>query len=73
MAWQDVWEQWGLIEADLHSEYGIDVEEPGLLKARTFRWLVARIRGLLSADTRLARHFAPDDDKQGVSGGAETG
>lgn len=38
------------------------MEEPGLLRARTFRWLVIRVRGLLAADTRLARHFAPDED-----------
>lgn len=38
------------------------MEEPGLLRARTFRWLVTRIRGLLAADTRLHRHFAPDED-----------
>lgn len=38
------------------------MEEPGLLRARTFRWLLARVRGLLAADTRLARHFAPDED-----------
>jgi hypothetical protein len=43
--------------------YGVDVEEPGLLRSRTYRWLLVRVRGLLAADTRLARHFAPDDDK----------
>lgn len=42
--------------------YGIDVEQPGLLRERSFRWLLTRIRGLLAADTRLARHFAPDED-----------
>jgi hypothetical protein len=35
------------------------VEEPGLLQARTWRWLRVRIGGLLAADTRLARALAP--------------
>ncbi|MFI6606846.1 hypothetical protein [Streptomyces sp. NPDC050507] len=41
--------------------YGIDVDTPGLLQQRTWRWLRIRILGLLSAESRLARHFAPPD------------
>ncbi|MET8765466.1 hypothetical protein [Streptomyces sp. NPDC004658] len=33
--------------------------ESGILQRRTWRWLQMRILGLLSADSRLARHFAP--------------
>ncbi|QFY14485.1 hypothetical protein GBF35_25980 [Nonomuraea phyllanthi] len=54
---------WDLIEADLHSHYGIDLDEPGLLAGRTWRWLRTRILGLLTADTRLARQLAPPPDK----------
>ncbi|WP_269137956.1 hypothetical protein [Streptomyces antimycoticus] len=36
---------------------------PGFLRERSWRWLRIRILGLLSADSRLARHFAPPDDK----------
>lgn len=43
--------------------YGIDVDTPGLLRQRTWRWLQARIVGLLSADTRIARALAPDPKK----------
>lgn len=42
--------------------YGVDAES-GILAARSWRWLVVRIQGLLAADTRLSRHFAPDDEK----------
>jgi hypothetical protein len=51
--------RWALIEADLHSEYGLDVEDPVLLRARSWRWLRTRILGLLAADTRIARALAP--------------
>lgn len=50
--------QWPLIEADLHSEYGIDASS-GILRDRSWRWLKVRVWGLLSAETRLYRHFAP--------------
>ncbi|WP_244203925.1 hypothetical protein [Streptomyces tricolor] len=41
--------------------YGIDVDS-GVLQQRTWRWLRIRILGLLSAESRLARHFAPPPD-----------
>ncbi|TMV00278.1 hypothetical protein FGK60_09750 [Streptomyces sp. DASNCL29] len=63
MTWGLLLEQWPLIEADLHEVYGLDVEASGILRARSWRWLRIRILGLLSADSRLARHFAPPDDK----------
>ncbi|WKU08556.1 hypothetical protein [Micromonospora sp. HUAS LYJ1] len=50
---------WLIVEADLHSEYGIDVDNRGLMRRRSWRWLEARILGLLSADTRLHRALAP--------------
>ncbi|MFB8772096.1 hypothetical protein [Streptomyces broussonetiae] len=56
-------EQWPLIEADLHSEYGIDASS-GVLRQRSWRWLQVRILGLLCAETRLRRHFAPPPDHQ---------
>jgi hypothetical protein len=58
LTWERLLEQWPLIEADLHDTYGIDVED-GILRRRTWRWLQVRIFGLLSAETRLYRHFAP--------------
>ncbi|MEU2563213.1 hypothetical protein ABZ626_28315 [Streptomyces longispororuber] len=41
---------------------GIDVGT-GLLRACSWRWLKIRILGLLSAESRLARHFAPSDEQ----------
>lgn len=58
MTWERILGQWPLIEADLHSEYGIDADS-GILRERSWRWLQVRILGLLSAETRLYRHFAP--------------
>jgi len=53
---------WALIEADLHQVYGIDVES-GILRERTWRWLQARILGLLSTDeSRLHRHIFPPEE-----------
>lgn len=60
---------WGyrdLIEADLHSEYGLDVDmsdpdsSPALV-GRSWRWLLVRVRGLLeSPGTRLVMALTPD-------------
>ncbi|MEU8195230.1 hypothetical protein AB0C10_15765 [Microbispora amethystogenes] len=52
-----------MIEADFQSHYGIDLGTPGLLISRSWRWLRTRILGLLSADTRTARQFAPEQEQ----------
>lgn len=44
------------------SEYGIDVDS-GILAQRSWPWMLDLIEGLLLADTRLYRHFAPPPDK----------
>lgn len=62
MSWSALLDQWRLIEADLHSEYGIDVEDRPLMRERSWRWLEARILGLLAADTRTYRALAPEPD-----------
>ncbi|MEU1883433.1 hypothetical protein ABZ470_39520 [Streptosporangium sp. NPDC020072] len=62
ITWAALLERWALVEADLHSEYGIDLQAPGLMAARTWRWLRTRIFGLLAADTRICRALTPDDD-----------
>lgn len=41
-----IFDNWPLVEADLHQVYGIDLDEPGILRARTWRWLRIRILGL---------------------------
>lgn len=38
---------WSLVEADLQDR-GIDLEEPGLLEARSWRWLRIRVEQLLT-------------------------
>jgi hypothetical protein len=37
------------------------------MRVRPWRWFEHRVNGLLAADTRLARHFAPEtpDDEGG--------
>lgn len=63
MSWSRLLRCWALIEADFPSHYGIDLSRD-LLKARSWRWLRAKILGLLSADTRLYRKFAPPPKKK---------
>lgn len=46
----------------MHDVYGVDLSSD-ILTARSWRWLRVRIQGLLSAETRLARHFRPDDEQ----------
>ena len=48
-----------MIEADMAERYRIDVEEPGLLDARSARWLRVRILGLLSVESRLRAELFP--------------
>ncbi|HEY9353809.1 MAG TPA: hypothetical protein VIP28_11185 [Nocardioides sp.] len=49
-----------MIEADLHEVYGIDLDDRALLRARTWRWLKARIAGLLDdTGSRLFRALNP--------------
>ncbi|MEU4332327.1 hypothetical protein [Nonomuraea dietziae] len=44
--------------------YGADLEEPGLLQARTWRWLRCRILGLLGEPkTRLFRALRDREDQ----------
>ena len=43
-SWTDLFTAWDIVEADLHRHYGIDLED---LPERTWRWLRARIDGLL--------------------------
>ncbi|HEY1176981.1 MAG TPA: hypothetical protein VGF17_12555 [Phytomonospora sp.] len=62
MKWARLLDEWPLIEADLHEVYGIDVGVPGLLDARSWRWLRVRILGLLSADSRINRLLFPPPD-----------
>jgi hypothetical protein len=63
VTWSALIEVWPLIEADLATEYGYE----GDLRDRSARWLRVRIDGLLSADTRTYRAFAPKDTNQGTS------
>ncbi|QHF99035.1 hypothetical protein DEH18_33445 [Streptomyces sp. NHF165] len=61
MTWARILTEWPLVEADLHETYGIDLGAPGVLRSRSWRWLRLRILGLMSADSRLARHLAPPE------------
>jgi hypothetical protein len=64
--WETLLTHWSLIEADLHSEYDIDVEDRQLMRHRSWRWLETRIVGLLAADTRLHRALAPPPEVPGL-------
>lgn len=60
--WPELFAHWPLICADLHAEYGIDVDS-GILRRRRASWLCDRVLGLLHRDTPLARVMRPDNDK----------
>ncbi|MFD8216215.1 hypothetical protein ACFV2U_21315 [Streptomyces sp. NPDC059697] len=62
MKWSQILDEWPLVEADLQEFYGLDVGAPGLLTARSWRWLRVRILGLLSADSRINRLLYPPPD-----------
>lgn len=63
LTWEQLFERWHLVECDFHSEFGVDLDEPGLLRSRSWRWFRARIAGLVSADTRIYRALAPKPSK----------
>lgn len=46
--WIEVLQHWGLVEADLHEHYGIDLDDP-VLANRTWRWFRVRVLGLIDA------------------------
>lgn len=53
--WDSLLSRWDLIETDFHIHFGVDLEEPGLVESRTWRWFVVRVRRLLGEDSALAR------------------
>lgn len=55
---------WKAAELDLHETFGIDVDEPGLLERRTWRWLLLRLSDLVvRPGTRIgALVRAPDEE-----------
>jgi hypothetical protein len=55
-----IFEQWPLIESDLHQIYGIDTGS-GVLADRSWKWLQTRIMGLLTCECRLQRKLAPPE------------
>lgn len=58
VSWEQILTNWPTVADDLLSEYGIDVYAPEV-RRRPWWWLRDRIRGLLAADTRIARLLAP--------------
>ncbi|GGQ38646.1 hypothetical protein [Streptomyces mutabilis] len=52
------------MEADFQDTYGLDLNDEQLLDRRSWRWFQTRLYGLLSAESRIARHFAPPPPKQ---------
>lgn len=63
--WADLFAHWAAIEADLHSEYGIDVEDRDLMRSRSWRWLQTRIVGLLSLPkSRLTSAMRPPPEQE---------
>lgn len=51
----DISQQWGMIDNDLHSVYGINVWDAELMNSTSWRWLKRRILGLLAEDCKITR------------------
>jgi hypothetical protein len=49
-----------MVWADLISEYGVDVGDRAMMRARPWHSLKRMIVGLVQADTRLARALSDD-------------
>lgn len=49
ISWRRILELFPLIEQDLHDVYGIDMDADDILRKRSWRWLQARISGLINA------------------------
>lgn len=62
IGWAELIGQWKLLESDFHEVYGADLSRE--VHRQTWRWFDVRVQGLLAADTRLARHFAPDPSQE---------
>lgn len=58
ITWAQLLEQWPTIAADLLDVYGVDVWDRRLMRHRPWPWLRGLVRGLLAADTRIARLLA---------------
>lgn len=52
------------MELDFQQVYSIDLSTPGLLRARTWRWVLTRILGLLSTEGRLQRVLNPTPEQK---------
>ena len=57
--------QWELLEYCFHSVLGVDLE--AVWHTKSFRWFLVRVHGLLSTDTPLSRHFAPEPEPPEVA------
>jgi hypothetical protein len=51
-----------LVEIAFSTLYHIELED--VFRTRSWRWFRVKIRGLLSTDNPLARHFAPDPETE---------
>lgn len=57
-------EHWVLVELDFQQVYGLDLSTPGLLQSRTWRWMTARMVGLLSTEGRIQRVLNPTPEQK---------
>lgn len=55
-------EQWTLLEISFSTLYAIELED--VFRTRSWRWFTVKVRGLLLADTPLARHFKPEPEPE---------
>lgn len=61
LGWLDFLSNWRLVELDFQEFYSIDLGTPGLMRARSWRWLSLRLIGLLSMEGRVQRVLRPTE------------
>lgn len=62
MSWQQIFEQWPLLEADL-MDIRVDVGDAALMGSRSWRWFESKVTGLFSKPaTGFVKVADPDDE-----------
>lgn len=61
--WTEIVEQRQRLVADFRSEYGVDLDDE--FDDMPWPWFEDHVAGLMQANTRLGRHFAPKPSSRG--------
>lgn len=63
MSWDDLFDQWSLLEADLQ-DAGVDVGDRTLMGSRSWRWFATKVEGVLARPPIGFVEVADPDDER---------